>query len=138
MWWDVLLPLWMARLSADTALVTLLGGDHIYPADAAKKVRIPSVQYLANSDRDRESFNVIDVQLDFWAKGTKQAGEIERRLRLLSHRDVGQQLGEYRVFLRYLDGRTLPYPAEPGVVHKQLDFTLELIRQQYAPTTEDS
>ena len=131
--WDELLPAWVARLLADPELVDLLEGEGaIYPAQAARPVRIPSVEYLTVLDRESELFNPVGLQVDVFARGLDLEARIERRIRMLSHHDTRQDLDGERVWLRYLDSRTVDFPSDPGVVHRILDFELEAIRERYA------
>ena len=130
--WDFVIEFWKARLEADAALISVMGSSvFVYAAQAAKPVKVPSIEYLIVGDREEELFNPIQVQVDFWVKGIKKAAQIERRIRLLTHSDVGQELGGERMWLRYLDSRTTEYPAELGVVHKTLDFLFEPMREKY-------
>lgn len=122
---------WVERLNADAQLTALLGGEHIYPASASRPVRVPSMEWILLYDTEDEWTNPIGVQWDFWARGIRVAGLIEKRLRLLSHADYGQELGGERLWLRYRDGRSLEYPKEPGVVHRALDFEVEPVRSKY-------
>lgn len=129
--WDTVLPLLVARWNADAALTTALGGPHIYPANASRPVRIPSIEYLVLGQPEGESFGIIRLRVDFWAKGIALAGVIEKRLYVLTHRDVAQVLGTERMWLRFQDGRTLDYEADPGVTHRALDFEIETVRLKY-------
>jgi hypothetical protein len=129
--WDKVLPAWVALLQADAELMAALGGAHIYPAQAATAVRIPSVEWLIVNDRETELFNEITVQVDFWARGTGRAATIESRLRMLTHRDTSRELGGMRMWTRYLTSRTHQYNAEPGVTHRSLDFLFEPLREKY-------
>jgi hypothetical protein len=134
--WDQLLPPWIALLEDDGELVASLGGSHIYPAQASRAVVIPSIEYQMISDREAELFGTIALQVDYWARGIAKAGEIERRLRTLLHHDVAFVLGGERLWSRYVDSRTLSYPADPGVLHRALDFEIEAARGKYVPLEE--
>jgi hypothetical protein len=129
--WDTVLEFWLARLQADTALTSVLGASGlIYPAQAARPVRIPSVEYLMTFDREEENFNPIAVQVDFWAKGIKKAAQIERRIRTLTHRDVAQDLEGERLWMQFEDARSIEFPSDPGVQHRALDFVFTPVREQ--------
>lgn len=131
--WDFVVEQWIARLNADPALLSVLGGGNlIYPAQASRPVTVPSIEYLVSSDTEGELFNPITVVVDFWARGIKKSAQIERRIRLLTHSDVGQDVGGERMWLQYQDGRTLEYPKEEGVVHRQLEFLFTPMREKYA------
>ena len=132
MMWDVVVSAWVALLEGDAALVAALGGEHVYPAQASRKVRIPSVEWSLVGDREEESFNPITLQADYFAKSVAQAVVIERRIRQLTHRDTSRELGGHRMWTRYLDSRSHDYPAEPGVVHRSLDFLFEPLRARHA------
>lgn len=124
---------WAARLNADAALESVMDGkDLIYPAQAKRPVGIPSIEYLVVADREEELFNPITVFVDFWARGIKKSAQIERRIRTLTHWDVGQDLDGERVWIHISDGRGLEYPADSGVVHKQLEIQFKPIREKYA------
>lgn len=135
MMWDVVLEAWRALLLADTALTTALGGEHVNLAQASREVRVPSVDWSLVTDNETESWNPITVQVDIFAASLAQAITIERRIRLLTHRDVARDLGGHQVWTRYLDSRSHPYTEEPGTVHRSLDFQFEPLRAQYAAAT---
>lgn len=132
MMWDVVIAAWRSVLIADSALTTLLGGEHVYAGQAGRKVRVPSVEWITISDFETESFNPITVQADTFALDLDQAIAIERRVRLLTHRDVARSLGGHQMWTRYLDSRSHPYPDEPGVVHRSVDFQFEPLKAAYA------
>ena len=133
MMWDVVLPIWLDLLEADAELIADLGGSYIYPAQAARPVRIPSVEYtLPFSDMEEENFNPFTVQVDYWARGVPKAAAIERRIREITHRDTAREIGGYRMWTQYEDSRSHEYPAELGVVHRSLDFRFTPLRDMYA------
>jgi hypothetical protein len=131
--WDFCVEHWTARLLADAALVSVMGSASgwIAPAQAARPVKIPSIEYGVLTDVEEELFNPFELQVDFWARGLKKAAQIERRIRLLTHSDVAQELGGERMWIQYQDGQQLDYPAEPGVVHKFAIVRFEVIREKY-------
>jgi hypothetical protein len=130
--WDFVIEHWITRLQADAALVSLMNSSvFVFPGQAFKAVKIPSIEYSIVGDREEELFNPIQVQVDFWQRGIKKAAQTERRIRMLTHSDVGQDLAGERLWMRYLDSRTTEYPAELGVVHKVLDFLFEPMREKY-------
>jgi len=130
--WDQILVPWVARLHGDAALTALLGGEYIYPAQASRPVHIPSVEYLLIADIEGEWTNRISIQVDYWVRGLHDAAQVERRLRLLSHADYGQDLGGERLWFQYRDSRAVEYVASPGVVHRILEFDVECVREKYA------
>lgn len=133
MMWDLVVEAWLDLLEADTALETELGGDdHIYPAQSSRAARIPSVEWSLVGDLEEESFNPITIQVDIFAKNVRQMVTIERRIRLLTHRDTARVLGGLRMWTRYLDSRSHDYPAQPGAMHRSLDFQFEPLRAKYA------
>ena len=79
----------------------------------------------------RRTFNPITVQVDYWARGAPKAAAIERRIRLITHRDTARVVGGYRMWTQYLDSRSHEYPAELGVVHRSLDIRLTPVRLKY-------
>ena len=132
MMWDVVLPAWLDLLEADADLIAELGGSYIYPAQSARPVRVPSVEYtLPITDIEEENFNPITVQVDYWARGAPKAAAIERRIRLITHRDTARVVGGCRMWTQYLDSRSHEYPAELGVVHRSLDVRLTPVRLKY-------
>ena len=135
MMWDQVIPDWLDLLEADAALLAALGGSHIYPAQASRPVGIPSVEWFMVSDIEEENFNPFIVQVDIWARGVPKAATIEKRIRLLTHRDTARELGGHRMWTRYLESRQHDYPAEAGVVHRSMDFLFEPLRLKYAATT---
>ena len=139
MMWDEVIPAWLNLLESDATLTGVLGTDAdgfvpIYPASAGRPVRVPSVEYYFVSDTESELFNPIRVQVDYWAKGIGRAAVIERRVRLLTHRDTSRELGAHRMWTRYLDSRSHDYPADPGVVHRSMDVLFEPLRHRFQNT----
>lgn len=131
--WDFVFEHCRTRLLADALLESVMDGTNfVYPAQAGREVTVPSIEYLLIYDREEELFNPIGLQVDFWIKGLAKARQVERRIRLLTHSDVGQDLGGERMWIRFLDGRQVLYPKDPGVVHKILDFEAKPMRELYA------
>lgn len=129
--WDVIIAAWLERLLADAPLTSALDGNNVFPASANRPVGIPSVEYLFIGDREEELFNPFQIQVDFWCRGIKLAARVEQRLRLLSHKDTMQELGGEQLWITYLDGRQIEYPADPGVIHKSIDFEFKPFRDKY-------
>ena len=140
MMWDVVANAWVALVRADSVLATVLAPTatetgvtlHVYPAQAARPVRIPSVEYSFVSDTHDETFNSLIMQVDYWALNDAQARVIERRLRRITHRDTARTLGGHRMWTQYIDARSHQYTAKLGVVHRSLDFEMTPLREQYA------
>jgi hypothetical protein len=132
--WDFIVEHWLARLVADPALISVMGSGSgwIGPSQASKPVKVPSIEYTLVYDTEAELFNRIGVQVDLWARGLAKAGQIERRVRRLTHRTVAQELGGERLWMRYQDSRTLDYPNDPGVFHRQVDFEFEAVVEEPA------
>lgn len=126
--WDWLAEALTAKWLADARLVAALGGNQVFPGQASRPVRVPSVEYLFVGDREGETFNRLRLQVDYWAKGLKAAATLERRLRVVTHGETGQVLDGERCWLRYVDSRSVAFPADLGVVHRILDFDVELTR----------
>lgn len=130
--WDAVIPDWVERLTSDALLIQHLEGNSVYPANASRPVRVPSVEYLMVGDRPTEIFSEIQVQVDVFARGLRVAGLIEKRIRLLTHKDVAQDLGGERMWLQYQDSRQVDFPSDPGVVHRILDFQFTPVRNYNA------
>lgn len=129
---DQLMKGWLARLNADEELEDLLGGTgRIVVASASQAVTIPSVEWMLYGDTEGESFNRVFVRLDLFIKGAVLCGDVEARIRAISHRDTSQMIGTIRGWIRYLDKRDMDFPSQPGVVHRALDFSLEAVRTKY-------
>lgn len=79
-WDDVMENAIVPMMEGDAQFVAALGGLHLYAAQAARPVQIPSSEWQIIGDRYTEVFNPIDVQFDYWAPGAK-AVIIERRYR---------------------------------------------------------
>ena len=126
--WDFVVTEWVVRLAGDAQLVSILTGLHIYSANANRPVKVPSVEYIMVGDTESENFNPIQVQVDIFARGIRRAGLIEKRVRLLTHSDVGQVLGGERMWLQYQDARTVDFPSDPGVIHRIVDFQFTPLR----------
>jgi hypothetical protein len=130
--WDAVIPDWVDRLLSDALLIQHLGGEHIYPGNASVPVRVPSIQYGMTGDRPTEIFNEIQVQVNIFARGIRLAGLIEKRVRLLTHKDVGQDLGGERMWLQCKDARDVDFPSDPGVIHRALDIEITPVRNYNA------
>ena len=126
--WDFVIPEWVDRLINDAALVQHLEGRNVFPANANRPVKVPSVEYLMISDRPTEIFSEIQVQVDIFARGIRLAGLIEKRIKLLTHHDVGQDLGGERMWLQHTDSRQVDFPSDPGVIHRIVDFQFTPVR----------
>lgn len=119
----------VAALNADSALTSALGGQHVYPASAARPHRVPSVEWFVVFDRYEESLNPIVIQFDYWAGSMGQAATIEARIRAVLHSDMRRQFGGVDAATLYDDSRTHDHPT-PGVVHRSLDFRFEPVRER--------
>jgi hypothetical protein len=123
---DAIVPLW----EGDAALVAALGGKRIYMMGSNRPVQIPSVEWLPIADTLTEAFNPVTIQVDYFATSTTQAFAIERRLRVLTHRETMRVLGDMKLWTRYAESNTNDYP-KPGVIHRSLRFLLEPVRERY-------
>jgi hypothetical protein len=119
---------WLTRLNADTTLNTLMGAGWLYPAGANRPVKVPSGEYSYSGNPDTEVFDPVFVRLDLFVQGSVKCGQVEQRIRDISHRKTAQTVGALRGWIRYLDSRDLDFPSTPGVVHRALDWTLETVR----------
>lgn len=129
---DTMVTAWLARLNGDATLTTLMqGSDLIFPAGANRPVQVPSIEWMHYGNPEGESFEDVFVRLDLFIRGTMKAGQIEKRIRQISHRDTAQTIGGLRGWMRYLDSRDVNFPSDPGVVHRALDWTLETVRDKY-------
>ena len=117
-----------ARLRADTALVTTLGGPHIFKASATRPAQIPCVEWTILSDVYRENTEPMLVQFDVWSRGYAQSVAIEARLRTLLHRELPENFGGLLMWAQYSDSRDHA-PPEPGVMHRSTDFFFEPARE---------
>ena len=99
--WPFVREFWIARLVNDPDLISVMGyADFVFPASAAKPVKIPSIQYLKFGDTEEELFNPIRVQVDFWMRGKVKADQVGGRIYLLTHSDVAQELGGERMWMQ--------------------------------------
>lgn len=123
---------WLARLNADATIVGLLGANGFYPAQSGIPVTVPSVHYSTSYNPEGELFEKAGIRLDLFIRGATKAAALEQRIRDLSHRDISQVLGSRRCWIRYLDAADVPFPSDPDVTHRALDFELETVRSLYA------
>jgi hypothetical protein len=137
MQWDAIAPALYEVLAADAELVAALGGAFIYPAQSSRPAKVPSVEYIMLGDVEREIFNRIIIQFDFWARGLPAAAAIEFRLRCLAD-DVAQELQGIPCSISFVDATTIAYPADPGVLHRAIQMEFEIVRRRYATPTEES
>lgn len=129
-WDDVMENAVVPMMEGDSEFVDVLGGLHLYAAQAARPARVPSVEWMIVGDRYTEIFNPIDVQFDYWAKGS-DAAVIERRLRNRLHRDTRRVIAGINMSTVYTDSFTHEYP-KPGIVHRSLRFRFEPVRLRAA------
>lgn len=135
MWDRIITDCWLPLIEGDAALIRIMGtGKFITPGSASKPVTIPSIQYQMFSDIEEENFNPVQIQVDYWIKGIKAARAAERRLRLLTARDTSRVLGGIRMWTKYLDSRSHDYPADPGVVHRSIDFEFSALKERFQTT----
>ena len=129
MTWDIVMgEVIIPMLEADAQLIAELEGNHIYTQEASRPVRVPSIVWDMLDDQLTELFNPIHVQMDLFARNRASAVIIERRLRLLLHRDTRRQIGELDLSTLYEDSFSHDYPI-PGIVHRSLRFTFEPARR---------
>jgi hypothetical protein len=129
--WDVVTEDWLALIVADSALQSVFGGTvQFNMATSTVPVTIPSIEYLLIFDLEGENFNRWGLQVDFWTHTSTQARTIERRIRLLTHRDTAWELNGRRIWSRLTDARTIEYAREKGVIHRSLDFEFEALRSK--------
>lgn len=129
--WDVALEAWLNAVEGDADLTAALGGAHVYEAESGRKARVPSVEYSLITNPEDENTEGLELQVDIFARGMAQAVTLERRIRAVAHHDMPLVIGGMAMWSRHLgDARTLPYPAEEGVVHRTLGFMLEFARQE--------
>lgn len=130
--WDFFIQHWTARLLNDNALVSVMGrADFITPAQSSRPVEVPSIEYTLVTDTESELWNAVTIQVDTWAKGWVKSAQIERRLRIITSLDVGQDLGGERVWIKHQDSRTIDYNTDTKTVHRTHDFLFEAARGKY-------
>ena len=129
--WDIVVEKWLARLLADASLISLLDGKKIFVASANRPVKVPSVEWFMLYDHEEEWLNPVGFQVDIFARGMRNAAQIERRIRLLTHRDTSQDFDNERMWFLYRDARSIEFPSDPGVVHRALDFECQSVRGKY-------
>ena len=117
----------VAALHLDGQLVAALGGEHVYPSQASRPVRIPSVEWTLVDNREDEVMEGVLVQFDYWAPSMAAAVAIEARIRAVLGSDVRRVFRGTEMATLYRDSRTHQYP-EPGIVHRSLDFYFEPVR----------
>lgn len=75
-------------LRADTDLVTLLGGTHIYKTRTRKEIRVPGVYWSRASTKPSENEIKSIFQFDIFAPDVDTCFQIEARLYTLLHHDL--------------------------------------------------
>lgn len=128
-WLDVVDAM-VAALEADGELTTALGGPHIYVAVAGRTIRVPSIEYTAVADTLEENTEPVLLQLDLYARGTEAVATIERRVRIVLHRDLPYMLGALAVWGRLQGARSLDFPSDGEVRYRSLDFEFETAREE--------
>lgn len=128
---DDVIQAFVAALEGDEALITALGGEHIYRAGANREPQIPSVEWRRITNGIAENTEPMLFQFDVWARGYAAAMAIEARLRavLLPRQGSGAiTLGGLPMLAELDDSRDHEDP-EPGVVHTSLDIRYEPAKQ---------
>ena len=127
--WDAAIAALIARLEADTELMQLLGGPHIYRSREVREPRIPSVTYTIVTSVLTETMEPVITQWDIFAGSMSQLVAIERRLRRLLHWVGWRDVGGVRLSSVYEESRDHPPPA-PGRWHRSLDFRHQPVRHR--------
>lgn len=128
--WDFVIEHWIARLQGDAKLKSLMDTKNfVYEGEAGREVRIPSVEYAIVGDDEEETFNPIQVQVDFWIEGARLAAQVERRIRFLTHHPVAQDVGGERMWMLWRGSRRGSYSKKPGVTHKILFFEFKPVSE---------
>ena len=127
--WDATIAALIARLEADTELITLLGGPHIYRRDEVREPHFPSVTYTIVTSVLTETMEPVITQWDIFAGSMSQLVAIERRLRRLLHWVGWRDVGGVMLSSVYEESRDHPPPA-PGRWHRSLDFRHQPVRDR--------
>lgn len=115
-------------LADDAELVEALEGPAIFRNGEHNEYRVPGLYWLVVSDIIEENTNPFRVQWDIYARDFDQALAIERRMRLLLHRDVPQTIGEIKMWTQLEDAQDIPYPTNEAV-HRSMDWRFEPARE---------
>lgn len=110
----------------------LLNGQHVYLRMSSESVeQIPSIQYYLLDIGLEEGYETMLVRWEIWANSMTQALAIEKRLRLLVHRERQWSLAGATVFTRF-EGSTDAPVDTVGITRRVVETTVEIVRQRAA------
>lgn len=127
--WDAAISALIGLLEADTELIGILGGPHIYRLQEVREPRFPSVTYTIVTSVLTETMEPVITQWDIFAGSMSQLVAIERRLRRLLHWVGWRDVGGMMLSSTYEESRDHPPPA-PGRWHRSLDFRHQPVRNR--------
>lgn len=119
--------------------ITDVVGEAIYligPAGKDRAFEVPSITLTLLPDFQDENWEDIEFQLDIWTRDLDEAIEIERVVRGLFHRETRAELGDVKMWMQFIGGRTVTGPGENDYYGRSLDFRFTPIRQRYLRTAE--
>lgn len=117
----------IADLFADSALMTALGGQRIYPRSASRTVEYPSVEWFTFSERETENMGPFRMRLAIYARSQSEADTIEGRIRAVLHRDVRRQFAGVDCATLYVTTDEIEH-EDPGIEARSVEFYFEPVR----------
>jgi hypothetical protein len=109
----------VAEIQADSAIISALGGNRIYPSDDAHAGSVPSIGYTEITDTEDENFEDIRIQWDVFGTDA-QVVTIERLLRARVTSRSPKTVQGVAMWMVFIAGRRIP-AAEPGLKHRTFD-----------------
>lgn len=125
--WGHVVQAVVAELRGDAAIISALGGEHIFRAHDTRDMQIPSVTWIVISTVKRENTVIVDIQIDIWAHGVPALVELEGRVLHLFDHDLPVTLNGLDMWSTLTEGFDVPDP-DPGVAHRGLRFAFEPLR----------
>lgn len=120
----------LAILAADSALTTLLGGEHIYMRDSVDEVeQVPGIYWWGPDEAPMEEVTHRAMVLwDVWADTSEQALAIETRLRDLLHHETPRQYGDVLAWSSFAGSSVLA--AAKGQARRAAEFEIQPVRRR--------
>jgi hypothetical protein len=120
MWADVIKAS-VAVLKGDSALTTLLGGQHIYRNKTRSTIQTPGVYWSVLWGDVWENLAPVTVQWDVFAYDANSSAAIELRLYELLHTDTVKEFDGLLMYSWFL-GRFDFHDENQNLVHSAVEF----------------
>ncbi len=108
----------------------------IGPGGKDRALEVPSITGMLVGDVESELWDESLFQLDIWTHDLDEAIALERVIRWLFHQDIETTLGGVRLFIQFMEGRTVTGPGPDNYYGRSLDFMARPARQRFVRAAE--